>query len=86
MAGNLPPKTIRHHTAADSEEYCMTASTVTIEVTLTLGEAYALAELTKRIGFNDARDLAVDKDEAYRMIWATTRVRDGLEKQGVAVR
>jgi len=60
--------------------------TVKFEVELPESEAYALAELCKRIGFQDARSLAVDKEEAYRMIYATNKVRYGLAKQGVTVR
>lgn len=49
-------------------------------------QAYALAELCKRIGWSDARALAVDDDEAYDIIRATDRVRSALEQAGVYVR
>lgn len=60
--------------------------TVTLEIDLPEIEAYALAELCKRIGFNDARSLAADKEEAYRMISATNHVRHALATKGVTVR
>jgi len=60
--------------------------TIRLDVELPRDQAYALAELCKRIGFQDALKLAVDKEEAYRMIHATDKVRGGLEKSGVAVR
>lgn len=60
--------------------------TITLEVELLELEAYALAELCKRIGFNDARALAAHKEEAYRMIYATNKVRDALANKGVVVR
>lgn len=60
--------------------------TIKLDVELPESEAYALAELCKRITFNDARSMAVNSEEAYRMIYATNKVRDGLAKQNVSVR
>ena len=53
---------------------------------LTDGQAYALAELCKRIGWYDVRTLAVDDQGARLMIQAVERVRGALEQIGVAVR
>jgi hypothetical protein len=53
---------------------------------LTKAEAYALAQLCKRIGFNDCEKLSVDKAEAYRMLNATDKVRSALESVGIWVR
>lgn len=53
---------------------------------LTENEAYALAELCKRIGWADCRSLAVSDDETRHMIRATDKVRAGLAKLGVVVR
>ena len=53
---------------------------------LTKTQAYALAELCKRIGFSDCRANAVDDAEARAMILAMDRVRGGLEQVGVHVR
>lgn len=53
---------------------------------LTRDQAYALAELCKRIGWQDVRALAVDDNEARLMIEATDGARDALEQAGVYVR
>lgn len=53
---------------------------------LTETQAYALAELCKRIGFSDCRAMAVNDAEAYDMIRATNRVRGALARAGVCVR
>ena len=55
-------------------------------MSLTAAQAYALAELCKRIGWTDARSNAVDDDQARDMIAAMDRVRGGLEQAGVYVR
>ena len=57
-----------------------------VSVELTVVEAYALAQLCKRIGWRDAASLAVDKYEAQNMLDACDRVRDGLANVGVIVR
>jgi hypothetical protein len=49
-------------------------------------EAYALAQLAKRTGFSDVRELAVDEGEAYAMIYALSKLRDALAASGVCVR
>lgn len=53
---------------------------------LTNAEAYALAELCKRIGWEDCMRLAVDEREAQLMINVTDRLRAGLADNGWAVR
>lgn len=59
---------------------------VGVDFDLPLDEAYALAELCKRITFSDARGCAVDEEEAYRIINATNKLRDALAENGVRVR
>jgi hypothetical protein len=49
-------------------------------------QAYALAELCKRIGWSDARGLAVSDQEAEAMLSACDVARAGLEASGVWVR
>ena len=53
---------------------------------LTEAQAYALAQLCKRIGWSDVRSIAIDDDEARLMIQVTDRVRGALEQVGVTVR
>jgi hypothetical protein len=53
---------------------------------LTSRQAYALAELCKRITWSDVRSCAVSDDECHAMIEAVDRVRGGLERTGVSVR
>lgn len=53
---------------------------------LTDAQAFALAELCKRIGFADCRSLAVDDAEAHRMIDATSRLLGALARAGYQVR
>lgn len=55
-------------------------------VELTDAEAWALAELCKRITYNECRANAVSEDEAYQMIYATSKVRDLLARVGYEVR
>ena len=49
-------------------------------------EAWALAQLCKRITFSDCMSNATDKDEAYLMIDATTKVGKILAGVGIAPR
>ena len=64
----------------------MAENFITINIELPENEAYALAQLAKRISFMDARENAVDDVEAYAMVYGMSRVRDGLEDAGVYVR
>ncbi len=49
-------------------------------------EAFAMADLAKRLAFVDVREHAVDEAEAYAMIYSMRRLRDALAKCGVHVR
>ncbi len=62
------------------------ARNVTLTLELPEEEAYALAELAKRITWGDTRSLAVSDAEAYNMLYATDRVRVALSEAGVSVR
>jgi hypothetical protein len=64
----------------------MNPKTIRITADLTDAEALALAQFLKRVGFNDYRELAVDRDEAYTMIDAGEKVRQALAEQGYAPR
>lgn len=63
----------------------MTISTP-IALHLPEAEAYALAELCKRLSWSDARQLSVDEQEASTMLLACCHVRDALAQAGFAVR
>lgn len=62
------------------------AKPYTVSLDLPAVEAYALAQLCKRIGWRDAESLAIDKDEARSMLDACDRVRAALSHIGVIVR
>lgn len=49
-------------------------------------EAWALAELCKRIGYSECRQNAVDDDEARAMIVATSKMQQALARAGFTVR
>ena len=53
---------------------------------LTDDQAWALAELCKRIGYSDCESLAVDSKEAHTMIDATSILQGILTAAGYAVR
>jgi hypothetical protein len=53
---------------------------------LTPAEALALAQFLKRVGVDDYRRLAVDRDEAWLMLDAGERVRTALATAGYAPR
>lgn len=53
---------------------------------LTDNEAYALAQLCKRITWSDCMTLSVDRDECQLQINATNLVRAALARQGWGVR
>ena len=59
---------------------------LTASMQLTEAEAYALADLCKRIGWRDVTSLAVDEDEARVMLQACDRVREALAQVNVVVR
>ncbi|BAP87824.1 Gp43 [Burkholderiales bacterium GJ-E10] len=55
-------------------------------VELSDAEAFALAQLCKRISWSAARDLSVDEEETSLMLNAADRVRGVLAEAGCAVR
>jgi hypothetical protein len=59
---------------------------VTIAVELDAEQAWALAQLVKRIGWADCRSLAEDDEQTRLMIAATERVRAALAAAGFAPR
>ena len=59
---------------------------VTIAVELDAEQAWALAQLVKRIGWADCRSLAEDEAQARLMIEAAERVRAALAAVGYAPR
>jgi len=59
---------------------------VTLHTELPAEQAWALAQLLKRIGFSDCRALAEDEAQAYRMLYAAERVRRALAEAGCAPR
>lgn len=59
---------------------------VTVAVELDAEQAWALAQLVKRIGWADCRSLAEDEEQTRLMIVATERVRAALAAAGFAPR
>ena len=59
---------------------------VHLDFDLTPAEALALAQFLKRVGVDDYRRLAVDRDEAWLMLDAGERVRAALAAAGYAPR
>lgn len=49
-------------------------------------EAFAFAQLLKRIGWSEIRANAVDDDEAYLMRTAIDKIRNALAEEGIAPR
>lgn len=64
----------------------MDHNTVTFQVDMPQDQAWALAQLLKRIGYSDCRALAEDDQQAYQMIQATEHVRRALADAGMAPR
>ena len=64
----------------------MDHNTVTFQVDMPQDQAWALAQLLKRIGYSDCRALAEDDQQAYQMIQATEHVRRALADAGIAPR
>lgn len=60
--------------------------TVTVTLQLSEAEAWALAQLAKRLGWSDWRSNAVDDAEAYEMRAATDRLAAGLREAGYSPR
>jgi hypothetical protein len=61
-------------------------NTAAITVTLTSAQAWAFAEFLKRVGLADYAALAVDQEEAYRMLSAGEAIREELRQTGYAPR
>lgn len=59
---------------------------VTVHIELNPAQAWALAQLVKRIGWSDCRSLAKDQAQTRLMIEATDRVRAALAAAGYAPR
>lgn len=59
---------------------------VDLSLSLTMDQAWALAQFLKRVGLGDYRPLAVDQEEAWLMLDAGERVRNALREVGVAPR
>ena len=59
---------------------------IVVEVELNAAQAWALAQLLKRIGWTDCLRLAEDKEQTALMIEATERVRAALARVGYAPR
>jgi hypothetical protein len=57
-------------------------SNIELTASLTDGEAMALAQLMKRIGFSYVRSKSVDDEEANLMLQACEKVRGGLSVAG----
>ena len=56
---------------------------VTVQLLLSDEQAWAFAQLLKRLGFGDCRGLAQDDNEAWLMMLAAERVRRALAEVGV---
>lgn len=60
--------------------------TVTITLQLTPDEAWALAQMAKRLGWSDWRQLSQDEAETYEMRAATDQLAAGLREAGYSPR
>jgi hypothetical protein len=64
----------------------MEPKVIDVTVEMTEVEAWALAQLLKRITFDHVRANAMDNDDAYLMLQACEKVRSGLSKIGYSPR
>ncbi len=64
----------------------MNLPVVTLCAELDAEQAWALAQLVKRLGWDDCRRLAEDGQQARLMIEATERIRSALADAGIAPR
>lgn len=76
----------QHTHDADCEVCEGRCTAVLVHLSIGRQNAYALAELCKRIGYRDCRANAVSDDEAHRMIHAMDLLRSALAEIGVVVR
>jgi hypothetical protein len=58
------------------------ANDVSVTFDLTPAEALALAQFAKRSLFDTYREFAISEDEAYLMIAAMAKLREGLAAEG----
>jgi hypothetical protein len=61
-------------------------ATIRLLVELSDEQAWAFAQLLKRVGVDDYRRLAVDSEEAWLMLDAGEAIRRALAEQGYAPR
>ena len=61
-------------------------NTVSVLTELSDAQALALAQLVKRVGWQEVRINAVDDDEAYLMREALSALQKGLAESGYAPR
>jgi len=61
-------------------------NTVSVLTELSDAQALALAQLVKRVGWQEVRVNAVDDDEAYLMREALSALQKGLSESGYAPR
>ncbi|HEU0204304.1 MAG TPA: hypothetical protein VFR86_28160 [Burkholderiaceae bacterium] len=62
------------------------ARLLVLDVPLAPAEAWAFAQFLKRVGFDDYRALAMDRDETEQMRDAGEKLRAALAQQGYAPR
>ena len=59
---------------------------LSVHVELPQAQAWALAQLLKRLGFSDCRALAQDEAQTYLMLQAAEQLRRALAEAGCAPR
>ena len=59
---------------------------VEAHVRLSPAQAWALAQLVKRMGYRECRGLAEDEDQAWLMLIGAERLRQALAEAGYAPR
>lgn len=73
-------------TAAYRRQVLSEPDCVTVGVILTDEQAEAVAQLCKRIGFSDCRQLSASDDEAYQMQAGLNELQKALAKAGYSPR
>ena len=59
---------------------------VEVHARLSPAQAWALAQLVKRLGYRECRGLAEDEDQAWLMLIGAERLRQALAEAGYAPR
>lgn len=59
---------------------------MTLDINITEKQAWAIAQVLKRIGFSDYRQLSYDDAEAYAALTAGEAIREALAVNGYAPR